>query len=337
MKILTNPLPTPYDALAAEYVLANDAVTRESVFFTWITPPCVVMGKYQNAHVEVNLDYIRKNNIQLVRRYSGGGTIFADEGNLMFSFVEPESPDENGHTISFERFIYPVTEFLNSIGVPAILSGRNDISVDGRKISGNSQYHHKGYVVHHGTMMYDCDVEKMAAATTFDTYKTAAKGIASNRERVINIKDYAKEQCPDMASFKESFDSYLAKRHGAESITLDEDRIAQIRDSLFLGDENIFASSKNYSLSKTIRFDGGSITFSFDIKNDNVNDTEISGNFFTARDGFTESVKTRLNGIPFTYEDITKALADIDKELYPIGLKYDILTDGLTDCLIKRN
>ncbi len=167
-----------------EYVARH--IEEPDAFFLWQVPPSVIFGRNQVAGNEVNTDYCRQHGISVYRRKSGGGCVYADEGNLMWSFVV--------HTenvgFAFNRFLGMVLLVLRKMGVEAVGTSHNDILIDGRKICGTACYHLEGHCIVHGTMLYDTNMEHMLHAITPDQEKLQRKGVESVRQRITLLKDY---------------------------------------------------------------------------------------------------------------------------------------------------
>jgi len=172
----------PYICLAAEeYLLKNFS---DDIFMLWQSENAVVVGKHQNLLAEINYPFVRENKISLCRRISGGGTVFHDFGNVNFSFVKNvKSPAE----ISFKQFTAPVVEALAKLGVTATTSGRNDLLIEGLKISGNAEHVYKNRVLHHGTLLFDSDLKNLGQAIKVTPGKYESKAVQSNRSPVANI------------------------------------------------------------------------------------------------------------------------------------------------------
>jgi len=177
----------PFFCLAAEeYLLKNFS---DDIFMLWQSENAVVVGKHQNLLAEINYPFVRENNIALCRRISGGGTVFHDAGNVNFSFIKNvKSPAE----ISFKQFTAPVVEALAKLGIEATTSGRNDLLIDGLKISGNAEHVYKNRVLHHGTLLYNSDLENLGQAIKVTPGKYESKAVQSNRSPVANISQYLK-------------------------------------------------------------------------------------------------------------------------------------------------
>ena len=158
---------------------------QEPTLFTWIVPPTVIYGRHQSAEVEVNEAYCREHGIAVVQRKSGGGCVYADEGNLMISFISPSTHSEQ----VFAQFLAMVAQALQAKGLPAVTTAHNDILVDGRKVSGCACFTAPTGTIVHGTLLYDVNLEAMLAAITPTTAKLAKHGVASVRQRVANLRE----------------------------------------------------------------------------------------------------------------------------------------------------
>lgn len=179
-----NQIPFFYYALE-DYVLNTLLKNDETYFFTWeITG--IIVGKNQVIENEVNLDYVKAHQIPVYRRPTGGGAVYADHRNTMFSIITKRKNRE----FSFKDYLVKIIEAFKKIGLNLEFSGRNDILLDGKKISGNSFLQNKNGMLMHGTLMYDTDVETMVRALSPNDEKLISKGIASVRSRVTNIKAY---------------------------------------------------------------------------------------------------------------------------------------------------
>lgn len=172
----------------AEYLQIEQDMVRdvkEPTLFTWIVPPTVIYGRHQSAEVEVNEAYCREHGIAVVQRKSGGGCVYADEGNLMISFVSPDTHSER----VFEQFLTMIAHALRDKGIPAVTTAHNDILIDGRKVSGTACYATPTGTIVHGTLLYDVNFEALQNAITPTKEKLNKHGVASVRQRVVNLKE----------------------------------------------------------------------------------------------------------------------------------------------------
>ena len=222
MRCLISTNSNPYFNLATEeYFLKS---SREEIFMLYINEPCVVVGKHQNLLSEINLDYIRKNNIKLARRISGGGTVYQDFNNLNFSFIHN---CENRDQINFSKFTLPILEALNEMGIDAKLSGRNDLLINSEKISGNAMHIYKTRVLAHGTLLFDTDLIKLSSALKNNGDRYTDKSIKSVRSKVTNISDHLKNSITTDQFSKELFQNIINTKD-TRIKTLDQDEINEI-------------------------------------------------------------------------------------------------------------
>ena len=189
MRAIQSPSTDPRFNLALEQYIFDQMPRNRSYLMLWRNDQTIVVGKHQDTFAEINADYVRANQIQVVRRLSGGGAVYHDLGNVNFTFIA----DHTGSDFDFSTFCRPVVKALHSIGVPAEINGRNDMTLDGKKFSGNSQYMKHGRVMHHGTLMFHSDLEVVSQALAVSKDKIESKGLKSVRSRVTNIKPYVQE------------------------------------------------------------------------------------------------------------------------------------------------
>ena len=171
--------------LAMEEYLAKQV--EEELFITWIVSPTVIFGRHQVMEAEVNVDFCRANGIAMYRRKSGGGCVYADEGNLMMSMISPNKHSE----VVFQQFLDKISDVLRHWGLPAVKSEHNDIIVEGMKVSGNACYALSTGTIVHGTMLVNVDFEALQQAITPSVEKLAKHGVKSVRQRVANLSQYA--------------------------------------------------------------------------------------------------------------------------------------------------
>ena len=187
--------------LDQEIRLAQDV--QEELFFCWVVEPTVIYGRHQDMQAEVNIDYCRARDIKVVQRKSGGGCVYADRGNLMLSFISPDTHSE----AVFERFLAQVAEMLRSLGLNAVTTAHNDILVDGRKVSGNACYALPNATIVHGTLLYDVDLDALEQAITPSAAKLQKHAVQSVRQRVMNIRPLL----PDISNIEELEQQFIHK------------------------------------------------------------------------------------------------------------------------------
>ena len=294
-----------YYNFGVEYYLASEKKLDDTVFMLWRTTPTLMVGKYQNTLEEINRAYAEEHGIQVVRRMSGGGTIYTDLGGWQFTFIEQGDSGD----IQFEQYTHPVLEALRALGVPAAFNGRNDLLIDGRKFSGNAQYKLGGCTVHHGSLLFDTDIAQMVASTTVDEYKIISKSIKSVRERVTNISEHLKAPM-DAEAFKRHMVKYIMNGSSAVYELTDADRAAAraIADEKFASWQSKYGMNPRFSLTKKGRFAGGKITFCLDVKKGVIAGASVSGDFFA--EARAETLADALTGCAFEYDAILNRLKE---------------------------
>jgi lipoate---protein ligase len=195
----------PFFNLAIEEILLKNH--KEEYLILYVNSASVIIGKHQSGHLEVNTRFVNENQIPVIRRISGGGTVFHDNGNLNFSFIRQS---ESGKQVDFRKYTQPVIDFLKSIGVDAIFEGKNDLKVDGLKISGNAEHIHGKRVLHHGTLLFSTSLEMLRNSLRKDTSCYTSRAIVSNPASVINLNE--KMNCfRDINDFRSEMMNYFLK------------------------------------------------------------------------------------------------------------------------------
>lgn len=315
--IETNSTDVCYN-FGMEYYFLAEKPLDDTVFLFWRTTPTLMVGRYQNVLEEVDKAYADEHHIRIIRRMSGGGTIYTDMGGWQYSFIE----DAKGEDIQFRRYIAPVIEALAEAGVHAAFNGRNDLTIDGRKISGNAQYRIGGRVVHHGSLLFDTDLEQMAAATTADRYKIQSKSIQSVRERVTNIVHHLPAPMTAEAFKDKVLRHILGPDSRTYALTAEDDaRIRQLGRERFASWESTYGQGPAFSIERTGRFPGGTMRFGLDVKGGVIQRAAISGDFFAALDH--ETIQNALVGCRHDRESVRKALerAGVGGAVYNISVE----------------
>lgn len=188
MIYISNKSTNPYFNIAAEeYLLKNFS---QQIFMLWRSIPSIIVGKHQNALAEINRDFTIKNNVAVVRRLSGGGAVYHDLGNLNFTFIDNK---EKGDFINFEKYTKPIIEVLHSLGIDAYIGKCNDLRIDKLKFSGNAEHVHKNRVLHHGTLLFNSDLNKLNQALKVNLDRFKDKSVQSRRSTVTNITSHLKK------------------------------------------------------------------------------------------------------------------------------------------------
>lgn len=174
----------PYFNLAAEEYFLKE--TEDEFFILWESTPSVIVGKHQNTLSEINYRYLMDNGIVAARRLTGGGTVFHGSGNINFTFIRNGLP---GELVNFPLFIDPVIKFLNSLGIDSQKGPKHEILVNGKKISGNAEHVYKNRVLHHGTLLFDADMEALHKSITHTGGSYSDRSVQSNRADVLNLSE----------------------------------------------------------------------------------------------------------------------------------------------------
>ena len=178
----------PYFNIATdEYIFKN---LKEDCFMLWRNDNAIIVGKHQNTLAEINVDYVKERGIKVVRRLSGGGAVYHDLGNLNFTFTRT---GENTEMVDFERYTLPIIEVLQNLGVDAKFEGRNDLTIEGKKFSGNAEHVFKNKVLHHGTILYSSEMKDVSGALKINPLKYKDRAVKSIPKRVTNVSNHLKE------------------------------------------------------------------------------------------------------------------------------------------------
>lgn len=310
--------------LAAEEYLLRQVLPGEDILLFYINEPSIIIGRNQNTLEEINQAYVEANHIHVVRRLSGGGAVYHDLGNLNFSFINPNTPD---NVLNFQKFTAPVIRSLREMGVPAELSGRNDILVDGRKISGNAQYIAGKRMVSHGTLLFNSDLSRVSEALNVKQSKIASKGIKSVRSRVANISEFLIEPM-DIGAFRTRLLYSLFEEGRLQEYRLtgsDWQAIHALADERYRRWDWNYGRSPDFNIQKTRRFAGGEIDARIDVQGGFIQQVKFYGDFFGQGD--PAELEARLAGLRYTSADLSRALLDVDVSRYFSGLTNQELLD----------
>lgn len=304
-----------------EYVLQTMDVDKDSYLLFYINEPSIIIGKNQNTIEEINTEYVDGQGIHVVRRLSGGGAVYHDHGNLNFSFI---TKDDGDSFRNFKKFTEPVTEALAKLGVQAELLGRNDILVDGRKISGNAQFATGGRMFSHGTLMFDTDVEGVVNALKVKKDKIESKGIKSIRSRVANISEFLEEPITIEQFRHEILKSIFGGEDNIEyRVLTDEDweNIRELSTKRYGNWEWNYGRSPKFNLQQSKRFPVGGIDVRLHVEKGIMENVHIYGDFFGV--GEVAEIEQRLIGVKYERQAITEALASLDIQKILGGIELE--------------
>lgn len=298
-----------------EYILENFGETDSYLLF-YVNKPSIIIGRNQNTIEEINTDFVEKEGISVVRRLSGGGAVYHDEQNLNFSFIQK---DDGNSFQNFAKFLHPIIEVLNNLGVPAEMQGRNDVAVEGRKVSGNAMFSTKGRMFSHGTLMFDSEIEKVVSALKVRKEKIESKGIKSIRSRVANISEYLEEKI-SMDEFKELILKHVFEVEDVEDVSehilTEEDwkNIYEISENRYQKWEWNFGRSPAYNIQASHKFPAGLVDVRLDVQKGMIEHCTIYGDFFGI--GNIRDLEEKLTGVRHNKQAIEEALDDIEVPHY---------------------
>jgi lipoic acid synthetase/lipoate-protein ligase A len=283
-----------------EYV-ARHLNTNEDCFFLWQVNPSVIFGRNQLIENEVNMDYCKVHHIETYRRKSGGGCVYADKSNVMFSYI---TRDENVN-FTFNRYINLLVLLLFKLGIDAKANGRNDVLIDGKKVSGNAFYHIPGHSIVHGTMLYDTNMENMVGSITPTHEKLISKGVESVRQRIALLKDYTTISLDEFMDF-------AIQQLCQETLMLNEKDMKEIEEieKEYLSEEFIYGNNPRYTMVKKHRLEGvGDFEIRIELKNDVIKQMNIMGDFFLVGD-IDNRLLNPLRNVPYNRDSVIKALPE---------------------------
>lgn len=311
----------PYYNLALEEYVFEHMDKNQSFFMLWQNDNTIVVGKYQNTAEEVNREYADTMGIRVARRLSGGGAVYHDKGNLNFTFITDQ---EDLNSFNFQVFVKPVINALAKLGVNAEFTGRNDLVLDGRKFSGNSQYAKGGRVLHHGCIMLDSDLSKVRDALRVREAKFSSKSVKSVRSRVTTINEHAPRKI-SMDEFKEALKKEVFSGNDIEEYCLtekDQDAVSNLMHEKYETWEWNYGFYKQYSIRREEKFDSGLVTVDMDVEHGVISDIRLSGDFFGSRD--LAELEQRLKGVPLD-EHLAQKLDELDIEQYIHGVSAEAM------------
>jgi lipoate-protein ligase A len=268
--------------LALEELLVRNV--KNEIFFLWQNAPSVIIGRNQNTLAEINSDFIQQNNINVTRRNTGGGAVYHDLGNINYSYIVNFT---EGKSINFSDFAIPVIKTLAEMGISAEFSGRNDILINGRKISGSAQSRIGDRILFHGTLLFDVNIENLVNALNVSNVKISGKGIASVRSRVANIKEHLPQNIT-VNDFINAISYSIRRQFNVkhdyiipQEILYQAEKLAETKYRTWAWN---YGNSPEFNYEKSQKFTGGNVTLHLDIQKGKIINARFSGDFFSRRD-----------------------------------------------------
>jgi len=319
MILIQWPDTDAYFNLAAEEFVFSQLDRQQEYLLLWQNRNAIVVGLHQNTYEEINPDFVEQNNVQVVRRLTGGGAVYHDMGNLNFSFVV----DADGKAFNFRLLALPVLQTLNRLGVAAEFNGRNDLTIDGLKISGNAETMKGNRLLHHGTLLFSSNLETLSSALQVKGDKIESKGIKSVRSRVTNIQDHLPDLTID--AFKDVLVAEIShsSRQIIEYTFTEADRaaISKLREEKYGTWAWNYGKSPDYNIRKERRFSGGGLSLYMTVQKGLIQTFRIFGDFFG--EGDLSEIEQRLVGTEMREDAIATALDGVDIAAYVHGLSME--------------
>ncbi|REK71412.1 lipoate--protein ligase [Paenibacillus paeoniae] len=313
--VSNNGITDPALNLALEEYILRSLPNEDDYLLFYMNEPSIIIGKNQNTVEEINAEYVKENNLHVVRRLSGGGAVYHDLGNLNFSFI---MKDDGGSFHNFKKFTEPVVNALRKLGVEAELTGRNDLQVGERKISGNAQFHTKGKMFSHGTLLFDSEIENVVSALKVNAEKYVSKSTKSIRSRVANISEFLTEPMTT-----EQFRHKLLQSlfEGSEEIPVyelteqDWDRVRKLADERYRSWEWNYGRSPSFNVQQRKRIEGvGTFDVRLQVEEGIITEAAIYGDYFGRGD--STEVSERLAGIRYDAAALHELTDSLDLPYY---------------------
>ena len=315
----------PYFNLAAEeYVLKH---FKRDCFMLWRNDNAIIVGKHQNTLANINVDYVKEKDIKVVRRLSGGGAVYHDMGNLNFTFI---ASGENHKLVDFRKFTLPILEVLQKLELEAKFEGRNDLTIEGKKFSGNAEHVFKNRVLHHGTLLFSSEMADISNALKVDPDKFNDKAVKSVRSRVTNISEHLKHPLTVLEFRDRILTHMMETTPDAELYQFtpeDVEAIGKLRDEKYSTWEWNYGYSPKYNFRKAVKTSGGKLEVMLEVNNGIIEKARFFGDYFNKLD--PAEIEEALIGINHTEEAIHQVLNGFDTDLYFLNVSRQELNSAL--------
>ena len=297
--------------MAVEEALLLEA-REEPLLLLWENAPAVIIGRHQNVWSEVNLAYAKQKNIYVIRRLSGGGAVYHDYGNLNYTFIVPldRGSSKCVPAFDFKSLSAPVVKVLRQMGLNAEFSGRNDITIDNRKVSGTAQVRFHGHLLHHGTLLFSTDFERMTHVLTVDPEKYHSKGVSSVRARVANLSEFLSAEI-GKEQFKQIILDELSKENSISYMTFSHELIETInrlKEKKYGTYAWNIGRSPRSDFYREKRFNWGKLRADVTLERGKIVNLDFSGDFFF--DGAPLTLAQSCLGVEYTREALRSHVAE---------------------------
>ncbi len=326
MKCIISPFNSCYKNIAGEeYFLST---FDDDIFYLYINSPSIIIGKNQNAYSEINQKYVTDNDIFVVRRLSGGGAVYHDSGNLNFSFIVKN--DNRDIQLIFHDYAKPILAALHELGVDACFSGRNDLVVGDKKISGNAQYRSSDKILQHGTLLFNSDLTAIANALNVSPAKYQDRSTKSVKSRVANICEFLSEEISMDVFVETILKTVINEVPDANLYRLTESDVTAITalaDRKYSTWEWVYGVTPKFTYQNVFRFDKGTIELCLNVESGIIKGFTIYGDFFGAED--IKELTNVFIDLPYNRARIEKSASGINIGHYIWGLEQNVLIDNL--------
>lgn len=309
----TDSTDIAYNLALEEYLFEHEKTG--TCLLLWKNQRSIVIGKYQNAYEEVNLPAVEQEQIPVVRRTTGGGTVFHDLGNLNYSYITDYEAESFA---GYDRFITPLIKTLNKLGVPAEKKKHSDIAVCGKKISGSAQTVRKGRILHHGTLLFDADLSGLRRFLQPTDGHIESKAVKSVRSSVTNIKDYFRDKSMTLERLEDYLAEGLAEAAKTEALILDkkaEEAVKKAAEEKYSSWDWNFGKSPDFTFRKESGEEGDPVQVQMRIRKGHIAECHIR--LKSTEEERAEFLEEQLQNLPYRYEvlkQVLKPLAGSDSE-----------------------
>ncbi len=304
-----------FNLASEEYLLKH---TNQEITYLWRNDKAIIVGKNQNTVEEINNDYVKDHDIKVVRRLTGGGAVYHDLGNLNYTFIENSRKNFN----DFKGFCLPIIGALNSLGIDAEFSGRNDMTIEGRKFSGTAQCKYQNRVMHHGTLLFSSITGDLKNALNPKDLKFQGKSVKSVASRITNITEHLVDRI-DVIEFRDIIMRFLlGEEEEVTTFTAEETReIMKLKEEKYATWNWNFGHSPKFAKTKEAKFKGGIVEVSIEVKKGTLQEIRIFGDFFSMEE--VEELERLLKGTVYNEDEMKKTLEKVDLGKYLVNISED--------------
>lgn len=326
MKCIVSPFTSCFQNIASEeyFLSAFD----DDVFYLYINAPSIIVGRHQNTYAEINQEYVEENGIQVVRRMSGGGAVYHDQGNLNYGFISKNKGQDIGQV--FREFTVPIIKALLKLQIDAKFSGRNDLVVDDKKISGVAQFQSGGKTLLHGTLLFSSDMTRVSKSLNVNPRKFQDKSVKSIKNRVTNISPYLKAPLTIEEFTTIISDEVIKQFPNSEIYKLNEHDRAEIQklaDSKYSTWEWVYGNSPEFKYWNTLKYKHGFLDIGLNVESATIKELSIYGDFFAKKD--LDPLVKSFVGLPYKKDAVCNLLENINLDDYFFDLPQDLFIDSL--------